>query len=96
VELLPIQFQGHQGRVQYLLHVRWDADTVIRFELDHEYEFDIKMIGTNFSEDLQQYTSHNVHNKLLTIKVRIPGEGHYGLKVHTKGEDGVDFVKTIL
>ena len=51
-----------------------DADTVIRFELDHEYEFDIEMIGTHFSEDLQQYTSHNVHNNLLTIKVRIPEE----------------------
>ena len=69
-----------------------DADTIIRFELEHEYEFDIEMIGTNFSEDLQQYTSHNVHNNLLTIKVRIPGEGHYGLKIHAKREDDVDFV----
>lgn len=69
-----------------------DADTVIRFELDHEYEFDIEMIGTNFSEDLQQYTSYNIHNNLLTIKVRIPGEGHYGLKIHAKGEDDEDFV----
>ena len=69
-----------------------DADTVIRFEVDHEYEFDIEMIGTNFSEDSQQYTSHNVHNNLLTIKVRIPGEGHYGLTIHAKGKDDVDFI----
>jgi len=30
-----------------------DVDTVIRFELDQEYAFDIEMIGTNFSEDSQ-------------------------------------------
>ena len=63
-----------------------DADTVIRFELDHDYEFDIDIdrIGANFSEDFQQFTSHNVDNNLLTIKVRIPGEGHYGQKIHAK------------
>ncbi|XP_052100595.1 uncharacterized protein LOC127734646 isoform X1 [Mytilus californianus] len=69
-----------------------DADTTIRFELDHEYEFDVEMIGENFADDLQQYVSHNVHNNLLTIKVRIPGEGHYGLKIHAKGDNDVDFV----
>lgn len=69
-----------------------DADTTIRFELDHEYEFDIDMISANFADDLQKYVSFEVYNNLLTIKVRIPGEGNYGLKIYAKGNNDADFI----
>lgn len=90
----PSKGQRHFG-LRALTHntgvINVDDETEVRFKLPRPLHFLCK-VRMNGVEDhlLEKYISHSVHDTSLTIRVRPPQAGQYGLDIYARPEDAVD------
>ena len=68
-----------------------DDDSEVRFKLPRRLHFLCKL-RMNGVEDhlLERYVSHSTHDGQLTIRVKPPQAGQYGLDIYARPEDAVD------
>jgi hypothetical protein len=90
----PSKGQRHFG-LKPLTHVTGvinvDNDTEIRFRLPRSLHFLCKL-RMNGVEDslLEKHVMHTVHDDTLTVRVRPPQTGQYGLDIYARPEDAAD------
>jgi hypothetical protein len=90
----PSKGQRHFG-IKAITHstgvINVDNDSEVRFKLPRSLHFLCKL-RMNGVEDhlLEKHVNHTMHDGMLTIRVKPPQAGQYGLDIYARPEDAVD------
>ena len=71
--------------------VNVENDAEVRFKLPRALHFLCKLRMNGIDDTLlERYVAHSVHDNLLTVRVRPPQPGQYGLDIYARPEEAAD------